>query len=72
MKTSSVARVSRRTAIRSARAREPCLQTVRLIQRVPHQPTNLSQTEAAIAIVARNDANEQENVELYEPEKEGE
>lgn len=32
---------------------------------VPHQPTNLSQTQAAIAIVARNDANEQENVVLY-------
>ena len=34
---------------------------------VPHQPHNLSQTEAAEAIVARNDANEQENVVPYDP-----
>lgn len=34
---------------------------------VPHQPTNLSATEPAIAIVARNDPNEQEHVELLEP-----
>lgn len=33
---------------------------------VPHQPRNLSDTEAAIALVARNDPNEQENVQLYE------
>lgn len=32
---------------------------------VPHQPFNLSATEPARAIVARNDANEQENVVLY-------
>lgn len=32
---------------------------------VPHQPVNLSQTEPAKAIVARNDANEQESVEHY-------
>jgi uncharacterized RmlC-like cupin family protein len=32
---------------------------------VPHQPTNLSLTEAAQAVVARNDPNEQENVVLY-------
>lgn len=32
---------------------------------LPHQPVNLSETEPAIAIVARNDANEQESVELY-------
>jgi uncharacterized RmlC-like cupin family protein len=32
---------------------------------VPHQPINLSQTEPAIAIVARNDPNEQEHVVLY-------
>ncbi|MDG2991467.1 cupin domain-containing protein [Candidatus Synechococcus calcipolaris G9] len=31
---------------------------------VPHQPVNLSQTEPAKAIVARNDPNEQENVVL--------
>lgn len=31
---------------------------------VPHQPTNLSQTEPAIAIVARNDPDEQEHVIL--------
>jgi uncharacterized RmlC-like cupin family protein len=34
---------------------------------VPHQPRNLSDTEPAIAIVARTDANEQESVELYKP-----
>ncbi len=34
---------------------------------VPHQPKNLSDTEAAYAIVARNDPNEQESVVLYDP-----
>jgi uncharacterized RmlC-like cupin family protein len=34
---------------------------------VPHQPFNLSDTEAAQAIVARNDPNEQENVVPYDP-----
>ncbi|SAL12956.1 Cupin domain protein [Caballeronia terrestris] len=34
---------------------------------VPHQPFNLSDTEPARAIVARNDANEQERVEPYDP-----
>ncbi len=33
---------------------------------VPHQPHNLSDTEAAIAIVARNDPNEQESVQVYQ------
>jgi uncharacterized RmlC-like cupin family protein len=37
---------------------------------VPHQPFNLSQTEPAIALVARNDASEQENVVLYPVKKE--
>jgi len=32
---------------------------------VPHQPRNLSQTEPAIAIVARNDPDEQESVVPY-------
>lgn len=32
---------------------------------VPHKPMNLSETEPAIAIVARNDPNEQEHVILY-------
>ena len=32
---------------------------------VPHQPINLSDTEPVIAIVARNDPNEQEHVVLY-------
>ena len=36
---------------------------------VPHQPTNLSKTEPAIAIVTRNDPNEQEHVVLYPSEK---
>jgi uncharacterized RmlC-like cupin family protein len=35
---------------------------------VPHQPINLSSTEAARAIVVRNDPNEQEHVILYSPE----
>ncbi|GAB4160024.1 MAG: hypothetical protein Fur0046_39260 [Cyanobacteria bacterium J069] len=34
---------------------------------VPHQPHNLSDTEPARALVARNDPNEQENVVLYDP-----
>jgi len=34
---------------------------------VPHQPINLSTTEPAWAIVARNDPNEQENVVSYAP-----
>ena len=33
---------------------------------VPHQPVNLSTTEPAHAIVARNDPNEQENVVRYD------
>lgn len=36
---------------------------------VPHQPINLSATDAAIAIVARNNANEQETVRVYKPTK---
>ena len=32
---------------------------------VPHQPFNLSDTELAIAIVARSDPNEQEHTILY-------
>jgi len=32
---------------------------------IPHQPVNLSNTEPAKAIVARNDPNEQESVEPY-------
>lgn len=34
---------------------------------VPHQAVNLSETEPAVAIIARNDANEQERVVRYEP-----
>ncbi len=34
---------------------------------VPHQAVNLSQTEPAVAIIARNDANEQERVVPYRP-----
>jgi uncharacterized RmlC-like cupin family protein len=36
---------------------------------VPHQPVNLSQTEEVVAIVARNDPNEQESVVLYNPDE---
>jgi uncharacterized RmlC-like cupin family protein len=35
---------------------------------VPHQPINLSETEAAQAIVVRNDPAEQEHVILYDPQ----
>jgi uncharacterized RmlC-like cupin family protein len=34
---------------------------------VPHQPVNLSETEPAHALVARNDPNEQESVAAYDP-----
>ncbi len=34
---------------------------------VPHLPINLSETEEVIAVVARNDPNEQESVVLYNP-----
>jgi uncharacterized RmlC-like cupin family protein len=34
---------------------------------VPHQPRNLSDSESAIAIVSRNDPNEQESVQIYYP-----
>jgi uncharacterized RmlC-like cupin family protein len=34
---------------------------------VPHQAVNLSDTEPAVAIIARNDANEQERVIPYQP-----
>jgi uncharacterized RmlC-like cupin family protein len=34
---------------------------------LPHQPRNLSQTEPAMAIVSRNDPNEQEHVVTYDP-----
>lgn len=34
---------------------------------VPHKPINLSKTDSAIAIVARNDPNEQESVVHYDP-----
>jgi uncharacterized RmlC-like cupin family protein len=34
---------------------------------VPHQPVNLSTTEPAQALVARNDPNEQESVVAYDP-----
>lgn len=37
---------------------------------VPHQPVNLSATEAARALVARNDPNEQESVVPYDPASE--
>jgi uncharacterized RmlC-like cupin family protein len=34
---------------------------------VPHQPVNLSGDTEAVALVARNDANEQESVKPYDP-----
>jgi uncharacterized RmlC-like cupin family protein len=38
---------------------------------VPHMPVNLSASQPAVAIVARNDPNEQERVELLSPAKPG-
>ena len=34
---------------------------------LPHQPVNLSETDEVIAVVARNDPNEQESVVIYNP-----
>jgi uncharacterized RmlC-like cupin family protein len=34
---------------------------------LPHQPINLSETEEVLAVVARNDPNEQESVVIYNP-----
>lgn len=34
---------------------------------LPHQPVNLSDTEEVVAVVARNDPNEQESVVIYNP-----
>ncbi len=39
---------------------------------MPHQPRNLSETEAPQAIVARNHPSEQENAILYNPPSDGE
>jgi uncharacterized RmlC-like cupin family protein len=36
---------------------------------LPHQPVNLSADEPAIAVVARNDPEEQESVVPYDPER---
>ena len=36
---------------------------------VPHQPVNLSSSQPAKALVARNDPNEQESVLPYDPEQ---
>lgn len=36
---------------------------------VPHQPVNLSSETEAVALVARNDANEQESVKVYPPKQ---
>jgi uncharacterized RmlC-like cupin family protein len=38
---------------------------------MPHQPVNLSTRESALAIVARNDANEQESVEVFAESRSG-
>jgi uncharacterized RmlC-like cupin family protein len=38
---------------------------------VPHMPVNLSRTQPAVAIVARNDPNEQERVELLSSDQPG-
>ena len=35
---------------------------------MPHQPINLSDTDEVIAVVSRNDANEQESVVVYNPQ----
>jgi uncharacterized RmlC-like cupin family protein len=38
---------------------------------LPHQPVNLSDTETAVAIVARNDPRQEEMVALYDPKDAG-
>ncbi len=38
---------------------------------VPHRPRNLSETEPALAIVARNDGNQEESVVPYDPAADG-
>ena len=38
---------------------------------LPHQPVNLSAIEPAVAVVARNDPNEQESVQHYDPASAG-
>lgn len=52
--------------------KESCINTqgdfVYIPAGVPHMPMNLSDTEEAIAIVSRNNANEQETVRAYECE----
>ncbi len=35
---------------------------------LPHLPINLSETEEVVAVVARNDPNEQESVVVYNPQ----
>ena len=38
---------------------------------MPHQPVNLSDDEPALALVARNDANEQESIERFHDHNHG-
>ena len=38
---------------------------------LPHQPVNLSESEPAMAVVVRNDPNEQENVVPYKMDNDG-
>ena len=43
-----------------------CMHLVIIPPNVPHQPVNLSDKEQVIAVVARNDPNEQESVVVIE------
>jgi uncharacterized RmlC-like cupin family protein len=43
-----------------------CMHLVVIPPNVPHQPVNLSEIEEVIAVVARNDPNEQESVVVIE------
>jgi uncharacterized RmlC-like cupin family protein len=60
---------TRRDALRPATATIAAGDFIFIPAHVPHQPVNLSDSEPAHAIVARNDPNEQENVVLYDPDK---
>ncbi len=54
-------------ALASGHVQRSCRGILFIPPYVSHQPANLSATEAAYALVARNDPNEQEHVFLVNP-----
>lgn len=50
----------------TAGSKHLCMHIVVIPPNVPHQPMNLSDKEQVIAVVARNDPNEQESVVVIE------